>query len=208
MPSSFPRPLLIFPIILSLGFGSVASARPICAVGPGRSAPPVPDVTSSLPGQSALLDFAASVNVPGIERFSAAGHFLENQPPEQLQITWLGQNFRKHFLRKVEADVSATELDMYRLRRSAHDDDIVAELGKRPETNLYVIWTLLSCQPQGEKGALLTNATPNIFYVQDPAGATWSVDAVWGGAGWEIGASSLDDPRPWGRGRQVISRSR
>ena len=212
MPSALPRPLLILAILLSLGSGAAAASPPACDIEPAPDAHPAPDVTSSLPGQSgipgqsALLDFVASVTIRGTERFSAADNFQEHQPPGQLQISWLGQNFRQNFLGKIEGHVSAGELDIYRLRRSAHDANIIASLGRQLETTLYDVWTLLNCQPQGEQGALLTDATPNIFYVRGSTGVIWSVDAVWSGAGWEIGASSLDDPRPWRFGRQIISR--
>ena len=76
----------------------------------------------------------------------------------------------------------------------------------KEETTLYDVWTLINCQSQRKIDLLLTDGTPNFFYIRDSAGVIWAVDAVWGGAGWEIGASPLQDSRPWGRGRQVILR--
>jgi hypothetical protein len=205
----FRRSLLIFSIVLSHRLEAAAAPRQDCVVERTPSPLSDPTVTSSLPDRgaaSALLDFIASIAVPGIERFSAADHFQEHQPPLQLPTAWLGDNFRKHFLNVTEVHVPAETLDVYRLRRSAYDDDIAAAAGGQRETKLYDVWTLINCQSQGKIDLLLTDGTPNFFYVRDSAGAIWAVDAVWGGAGWEIGASPLRDPRPWGRGRQVILR--
>ena len=65
----------------------------------------------------------------------------EHQPPLQLQTAWLGDNFRKHFLNDIEVHVPAGTLDVYRLRRAAHDDTIAASLGGQRETKLYDVWT-------------------------------------------------------------------
>ncbi len=203
------RSLLIFSIILSLRLEAAAAPRQDCVIEPAPGPLSDPTITSSLPDRgasSALLDFVASIAVPGIERFSAADNFQEHQPPLQLQIAWLGDNFRKHFLNDIEVHVPAGTLDVYRLRRAAHDDNIAASLGGQRETKLYDVWTLINCQSQRKIDLLLTDGTPNFFYVRDAAGVIWAVDAVWGGAGWEIGASPLQDSRPWGRGRQVILR--
>ena len=203
------RSLLIFPVILSLRLEAAAAPRQDCAIEPAPGLLSDPTITSSLPNRgasSALLDFVASVAVPGIERFSAADTFQEHQPPLQVQVAWLGDNFRKHFLNAIEVHVPAGTLDVYRLRQPARDDSIAAALGGQREAKLYDVWTLINCQSQGKIDLLLTDGTPNFFYVRDSAGVIWAVDAVWGGAGWEIGASPLQDPRPWGRGRQVILR--
>lgn len=210
MRTLFLRSLLIFPvIILSPRLEAAAAPQRDCVLERAPAPLSDPTVTSSLPDRgasSALLDFVASIAVPGIERFSAADNFQEHQPPLQLQIAWLGDNFRKHFLNDIEVHVPAGTLDVYRLRRTAHDDDIAAAVGGQRSATLYDVWTLINCQSQGRISLLLTDGTPNFFYVRDSASAIWAVDAAWGGAGWEIGASPLQDPRPWGRGRQVILR--
>jgi hypothetical protein len=210
MRKLFLQSLLVFSIILFLPrLEAAAAPRQDCVVEPAPGLLSDPTVTSSLPNRgpsSALLDFIASIAVPGIERFSAADYFQEYQSPFQLQIAWLGDNFRKHFLSEIEVNVRAGVLDVYRLRQPARDDSIIAALGGQRDATLYDVWTLINCQSQGRISLLLTDGTPNFFYVRDSAGVAWAVDAVWGGAGWEIGASSLQDPRPWGRGRQIILR--
>jgi hypothetical protein len=214
MPLPFSKLPLICSIILSLCLEASASPREGCGIIPAPAVGPDGDVTSSTPSagaSSALLESVTTITVPGIERFPAADYFREHQPAGQLQITWIGKHFREHFLSKIETQVSAGVLTAYRLRQSAYDSEITAGFGEHPQTvspktMLYDVWSLLSCQSHGENGPLLTNATPNIFYVHDTGGVLWSIDALWSGAGWEIGASSLDDPRPWRHGRQVILR--
>jgi hypothetical protein len=74
------------------------------------------------------------------------------------------------------------------------------------ETRLADIWCLLKLQPNGESGALSTNATSNLFFVRDAVGVLGVVDVLWSGVGWEIGASPLTRHRSWSSGRQVITR--
>jgi hypothetical protein len=92
------------------------------------------------------------------------------------------------------------------LRSPSNDRAIIAELGGGHETNLADVWCLLRRQAKGEDGALQTNSVPNIFFVRDSAGELGVVDSVWGGAGWEIGASPVGDKRIWSPGARVISR--
>lgn len=161
------------------------------------------DQTSSI----GLTRLIGTVAVGGMQRFVAAQNFRESTARDApVKIVWLGRNFRRHFLRKIEEHVRPTEIGIHRLRRSARDGAIIADIGERHETRLAHLWRLLMRQPNGERGPLATNAVPNVFYIRDTGGALWAVDAVWSGAGWEIGASAIDDPRPWGSGRQIMSR--
>jgi hypothetical protein len=192
--------------LLFLICGRPSEARPPC--GPDTTITGDWDVTSSVPcrrARSKLLEFVASVAVPGAESFAAAAHFRLNQTPSGVPIVWLGANFRRRFLRKVEFNIAGGELDIFRLRKSARDPMILSELGGYPEVLLHDIWILLGRQSRGQRGPLRINATPNVFYVRDFVGRIWAVDVVWGGAGWEIGASSLGAP-PWRHGRQIIAR--
>jgi hypothetical protein len=68
-------------------------------------------------------------------------------------------------------------------------------------SNLADVWCLLRRQANGEDGALQTNSVPTIFFVRDGTGELGVVDLVWGGAGWEIGASPVGDKRTRSRGR-------
>lgn len=161
------------------------------------------DQTSSI-GLTRLL---GTVMVRGTQRFVAARNFRESTARDApVKIVWLGRNFRRHFLSKIEEHVRPAEIGIHRLSRSARDGAIIADIGERHETRLAHLWRLLMRQPNGERGPLATDAVPNVFYIRDAEGTLWAVDAVWSGAGWEIGASAIDDPRPWGSGRQIMSR--
>lgn len=152
-------------------------------------------------------DPATTSALPRAGKFMASEHFKETASSNAgVKISWLGATFRQRFLQKVEDDESGAILRNFVLRRSSRDAEIIAELSIPDETKLGDLWCLLTLQPNGESGALLTNAVPNVFYIRDIDGILGAVDAVWGGAGWEIGASSVDSPRQWLPGRQVISR--
>jgi hypothetical protein len=140
-------------------------------------------------------------------QFVASEHFREIASSNaEVKISWLGATFKQRFLHKIEDDESGVLLRTFVLRKSSGDAEIVAELSIQNETKLGDLWCLLSLQPNGESGTLLTNAVPNVFYIRDVDGILGAVDAVWGGAGWEIGASSVDGSARWLAGRQVISR--
>lgn len=166
--------------------------------------PPIPEERTSSLGLTRLLGVAP---VPGASRFVAAQHFRESVAREaRVKVLWIGRNFRQHFLGKTEVNVRPTEIGIHRLRRSARDPSIIAGIGERHETRLAHVWWMLSRQPNGQTGALALHGVPNVFYVRAVDGTLWAIDVVWSGAGWEIGASAIDDPRPWGAGRQIMSR--
>jgi hypothetical protein len=145
--------------------------------------------------------------LPRVRQFVASEYFKETASSNaEIKISWLGATFRQRFLPKVEDDDSGAILRTFVLRKPSRDAEIIAELSTHDETKLGDLWCLLSLQPNGEPGTLLTNAVPNVFYIRDIDGNLGAVDAVWGGAGWEIGASSVDAPSQWLAGRRVISR--
>lgn len=153
-------------------------------------------------------DPATTSAIPRIDRFIAAEHFREALSPSVVvKIAWLGAMFRQRFLNKVEDDRGGGALlRRFALRRSSQSAGIVAELTIHHETRLADVWCLLSRQPNGEPGVLLTDAIPNIFYIRDADDALRAVDAVWSGAGWEIGASAVDGSYLWPPGSLVIAR--
>jgi len=153
------------------------------------------------------LDPPVTSALPHHEKFAAADHFNENiAPGAEVRISWLGATFMRRFAVKIEEDAGQATLQTYDLTRPSRDDQIVAELGDRYEAKLADVWCLLRRQPNGEDGILKTNAAPNVFFVRDATGALGAVDAVWGGAGWEIGASGVEGQRQWPSGSRVISR--
>lgn len=112
----------------------------------------------------------------------------------------------RRFAVKVEDDTVDVTLQTHALSRSSSDTQVIAELDDRHETKLTDLWCLLKLQASGQDGALQTNAAPNIFFVRDAGGVLGAVDAIWGGAGWEIGASQVEGQRRWPSGSHVISR--
>ena len=149
----------------------------------------------------------ATVTVPAAARFVAAEHFVaDGSGRVEVPIAWLGANFKRRFLTKREEPAAAGSLTAFDLRAATPNRAILAELGERAETKLADLWHLLQHQPAGEPGLLLTNAYANIFYIGDADGVVWAVDVVWGGAGWEMGATPLDDPTRWRAGHQVVAR--
>ena len=153
------------------------------------------------------FDPSATSALPHNEKFTAGEHFKENiSPAAEARISWLGATFMRRFAVKIEDDPGDVMLQTYALNRSSSNMEIIAELDDRHETKLTDLWCLLKLQANGEDGPLQTNAVPNIFFVRDAAGELGAVDAIWAGAGWEIGASSVEGQRQWPSGSRVISR--
>ncbi len=153
------------------------------------------------------FDPSATSALPHNEKFMAGEHFKENiSPAAEARISWLGATFMRRFAVKIEDDPGEVMLQTYALNRSSSNMEIIAELDDRDETKLTDLWCLLKLQANGEDGPLQTNAVPNIFFVRDAAGELGAVDAIWAGAGWEIGASQVEGQRQWPSGSRVISR--
>ena len=202
-------PSLIFSSLLFLALGNVGSAA---IEDPARARlkalVPGPGVSCSQHQAPAEpFDPPTTSAIPGSEKFAAGAHFKENiSPTAEVRISWLGATFMRRFAVKVEYGIDDVTLRTYVLIRSSANSQIIAELDVRHETKLADLWCLLRLQARGEAGALQTNAVPNIFFVRDAAGALGAVDAIWAGAGWEIGASEVEGPRQWPSGSRVISR--
>ena len=153
------------------------------------------------------LDPPTTSALPHHEKFVAGRHFKENiSSAAEVRISWLGAAFMRRFAVKVEDDTVDVTLQTHALSRSSSDTQIIAELDDRHETKLTDLWCLLKLQANGQDGALQTNAAPNIFFVRDAAGVLGALDAIWAGAGWEIGASQVEEQRRWPSGSHVISR--
>ncbi|WP_271573405.1 hypothetical protein [Bradyrhizobium sp. CCBAU 11361] len=151
------------------------------------------------------LDPPSTAAIPGSESFVASEHFREDiAPTATVKISWLGATFARRFAVKVEA-ADATSLQTHVLNKSSSAVQILGELGPRAESKLADIWCLLKQQANGESGALQTSSVPNLFFVRDGTGDLGVVDALWGGAGWEIGASPVGSQRPWTPGTRVFS---
>lgn len=153
-----------------------------------------------------LLEPVGTVPMAGVSRFVAADHFRVDIAPEAaVKIAYLGDNFQAVFLGQVEENVERATLRIHRLAQDTLDAPILVALGTKAATSLTQIWELLTRQPSGESGSLLTNGFANIFYVRNAAGVLWAVGAGWGGGGWGVDARSVGGPRRWGAGGQVFS---
>ena len=140
-------------------------------------------------------------------KFIASQRFRENtSPAAEVKISWLGATFMRRFAVKIEDDTNDVALQIHALKKASSDNQLIAELHDRYETRLAEVWCFLKLQASGQAGALQTNTGPNIFFVRDAAGELAAVDAIWGGAGWEIGASPVGGQRQWPSGSRVISR--
>ncbi|MFB9261779.1 hypothetical protein ACFFWD_01110 [Bradyrhizobium erythrophlei] len=141
------------------------------------------------------------------EKFVARDHFKENiSSSAAVRISWLGATFARRFAGKIEDDQGDGTFQTYVLNASSSDKEILATLGQGHESNLVDVWCLLRQQANGASGALQTDSKPNIFFVRDIAGELGVVDAIWGGVGWEIGASPVGDRPRWSSGTRVFSR--
>jgi hypothetical protein len=160
---------------------------------------PVPVAEPLDPPTTSAVGFAT--------KFMAREHFKENIAPfADVRIAWLGATFMRRFASKTEDASGETTIQAYTLLKLSRDRHIIDDLEDRHETRLVDLWCLLKMQAHGESGTLMNDGVPNVFYVRDSSGVLGAVDAVWGGAGWEIGASAADGERMWPVGARVLSR--
>ncbi|MGX1320964.1 hypothetical protein AB7M17_004417 [Bradyrhizobium sp. USDA 377] len=198
------NPCLVI-VLAASGFSAYADDKKADG-GSSASLAPRAKIECSLkrrPGEP--LDPPSTAAIPLTESFVANKHFREDiAPTASVKISWLGATFARRFAVKVET-ADDTSLQTHVLNNPANAARIVDELGARAESKLADIWCLLKLQANGESGALQTSSAPNLFFVRDGAGDLGVVDALWGGAGWEIGASPLGSPRAWTAGTRVFS---
>lgn len=160
------------------------------------------------PEKRKLLELVRTVSVPGISEFRATDKFKVGETVDGVKISqYMGDNFKKFFLPKIESNVPATEIRVHKLFRKSRDLGIRAEIGEgKEETTLGQLWEMLKLQGNGQDGVLLTNGWANIFYIRDINGNLWAVYAHWYGVGWDLNADSVESPSGWRAGGQVCSR--
>jgi len=174
------------------GQSTIAADRVACSLQPKAVEPSDPSSTSA---------------IPHAERFIAKEHFREDiASSAPVKISWLGATFAKRFANKAEDDVGGASLQSYILSAASSDNEILAKLGQSHESRLADIWCMLKQQPNGSGSVLDTSSKPNVFYVRDIAGELGAVDVLWGGVGWEIGASPVSDKPRWPAGTRAFSR--
>ena len=155
-----------------------------------------------------LLGFITVVKVPAVKQFVASDYFKHGEVVDGV-MCYLLDNFQKQFGQRVDENVDECDIRIHKLLRNSRDLGIRAEITEeREETKLAHLWHLLTLQPNGENGTLLTNGSANIFRIRDTEGTLWVVDAFWrsGRRGWRLGASSVGSLREWCNGNLVYSR--
>src|SRR3989344_5706967 len=152
-----------------------------------------------------LLEPVNAANVAGTKEFLAKEHFKLGESAG-VKISYLGDNFNDHFLKKREENITEVMLKSFKLTQASLSPPIITALGDNHETYLAQLWELLKLQPQGETGILLTNGYVNIFYIRDADGILWAVCVRWFGDGWCVYAGSVEDPYWWRAGDQVFGR--
>ena len=160
-----------------------------------------------------LLEALGTVKIYSTsEQFIARNKFVLNygrKAKPGVRIAYLGDNFKVWYLDKVEEPMPETVLRYAKLTRPARDDDIRAEIGAEFEqTALAQIFGLMSDQPNGEPGILLTDLW-NVFYVPDIHGSLRAVSVHWhtSAGGWRVFARSVENPSRWAGGNRGFSRN-
>ena len=195
--------LLLLLLIGNLRLAAIENEPPAASsaiLGPGTTASCVQPAT---PSEAADPSVTAAIS----RKFIASQRFREDtSSAAEVRISWLGATFMRRFAAKIEDDANGVARQVHALSKPSTNNQIIAELHDRQETQLADLWCFLKLQAGGGKGVLQTGALPNIFFVRDVTGELGAVDAVWGGAGWEIGASPMASQRQWPSGANVIAR--
>ena len=141
---------------------------------------------------------------------SGSKRFVVNEASlKEANIGWTGENFKEHFLGKVEENITDATLAIHRLEQSALDAPIRKELGsERGVTTLAYFFNLIKKQSNGQKGHLLVNGYANIAYIRDKKNTLWAVRARWLSfyGYWLVDAYSVENPLEWLAGYQILSR--
>jgi len=153
-----------------------------------------------------LLTKLTEVMVGGTEKFVAAAAFGPDNPAGIKFYLWDG--FKANFLGKVEENVGTAIIAVHQLEKPSLDAPIMAELGvEKRVIKLAHFYEMLKAQSQGQEGPLLVNGHANIAYTEDENSKVWAVRARWssGDRDWVVDASSVERPRVWDAGSQVLS---
>jgi len=145
---------------------------------------------------SSLLEPVSAAVVEPTKEFIAQEHFQIGDS-SGVKFAWFGDNFKKHFLKKVERNVEGATIKSNRLKEASLDPFIIAALGLNYQTMLAHLFSLLKKQGHGESGFLLTNGYANVFYIRDDEDTLWAVHAHWDGDGWRVEARSVGRPYGW-----------
>ena len=150
------------------------------------------------------------ISLTAVKEFVAKKHFVvDTSKKAKVKIRYLGDNFKKHFLPKVEkGEVAALNLALNELTEYAYDPAIITALGgeAKVEITLGQFFAAFAKQPNGEDGPLLTNGYANVGYIRNDEGVLWAVSGSWHDGGWHFEADPLAYPNGWFVGLQFLSR--
>lgn len=149
---------------------------------------------------SELLERAGEpVEVCAPARFVARDRFMVNRGGE-LAISYLGEDFTRHFLGLVEENAGTAILMPRALLKSSIDAPIFAALGGERKVRIALAH-LFAFLKTADRARWF------FFYVADTDGKLWAVDTYWRDEGWDIEAYSVTYPRGWRSGGCVVSNS-
>lgn len=152
-----------------------------------------------------LLEPLNTIKVPATEKFATRKKFVhDTRRKVPVKISYVGDNFSKWFLGKIEKPRPETHLRVMKLTRHLANGPILAELGNNAETTLAEIYALMKRQSNREGGVSFA-IYANIFYVRDVNGELRAVSVSWDGIRWEVYASSVSSPNEWLDGSHVFS---
>jgi len=159
-------------------------------------------------GVTVLSDVISSSPIPATtKKFIAKFKFVVNtSKTAKVKISYLNCNFKFGFIDKNEEAFSGSVIDCRDLNRVSVDDLILGELGGRAaaQTTLTEMHAMLERQPYGQKGALLTNGSANIFYITNIKGELCAFGVSWDGDGWDISANYVDNSDKWPSNSRVF----
>jgi len=156
----------------------------------------------SLVGSTSEIFFS----VPG-GKFAVSDHFKAGSA--EVEISYIGDNFKNRFLGLVEGKSDAVCFSFYNLLKHSVDQPIIQELGGESKVvvTARLLWELLKTQNNGQSGILLTNGYSNIFYICDSFGVLCAVFVRWFGSGWVVDTYSVMDSDGWYPGYRIFSRN-
>ncbi len=157
-------------------------------------------VISETVAKKLLERLSGAVNIPAVKQFIATEKFRPGKTIDGIKISWLGDNFKEHFLPKVEKDeVAAEELVVNKLLQNSRDPAIITALGgeEKVEIRLGQFWEFLKTADQ---------KFWYVAYIRDTEDVLWAVSAYWDSDGLSVEAFSFDDPGDWGADDRFLSR--
>lgn len=157
-----------------------------------------------------LFTFSGTFKMPSTKEFVSKQKFVvDTSENARVRISYLGDNFEKYLLQKVERNIAASDLRLSKLKRLQHDlpmsdeePGTIAGLGglTKAETMLCEFYeTLAHKQAIGD-------FSRTVGYTRDDNRVLWAVHGCWYGGGWSVEADSVSRPYGWYADYGFVSR--